>query len=305
MSIVEKIGIENLLSAILVKERVRPAMLLQPANYKEATGKDPKTKSILKAIQENFPELKYSKKYEKYQGIIISHKNYDNQNVSLKRMGEILGYPCANEFESLDTETQDTYTIELEASLHTETRIQLFVNVCKSTDKKTEFEELAKKAKIVFDKEEYKKMLGKMSVDSIKVNIFKNISIKTLINKLVKNEILSKEEIDKILNILYNLGFEIEFQFLFQDHFDYKNPLHRGILLSLLINYKDNILEPFVPLQKYPEQDKKVYEITEKWGKDLIDVIEKTKIVKEPFIHKNSKKQNSYKKNNFTYKKRK
>ena len=35
----------------LVQENVRPAMLIQPADYKEATGNDPRTKSILDSIR--------------------------------------------------------------------------------------------------------------------------------------------------------------------------------------------------------------------------------------------------------------
>ena len=40
--ILKKIGIENIINAILVHENVRPAFLLQPADFNEATGKDKK-----------------------------------------------------------------------------------------------------------------------------------------------------------------------------------------------------------------------------------------------------------------------
>jgi len=51
-----------------------------------------------------------------------------------------------------------------------------------------------------------------------------------------------------------------------------------GILLSLLLNYKNNLLEPFFPVQNYPTQDKQIQKITENWEKDLIYVIDKTRI---------------------------
>ena len=47
--LINKIGTNELINAILVENNVRPAMLIQPADYTEATGKDKKTKSILLA----------------------------------------------------------------------------------------------------------------------------------------------------------------------------------------------------------------------------------------------------------------
>ena len=49
-SFIEKIGIDNVLNVILVNENVRPAMLVQPADYDERTHNDPKTKSIIETI---------------------------------------------------------------------------------------------------------------------------------------------------------------------------------------------------------------------------------------------------------------
>ena len=85
----EIIGIENIINLILVNEGVRPAMLLQPQDHGEATGADPKTKKILDAMKIEFPNLIYSENYQIYQGIIISKVNYNDQTISLEKMGEI------------------------------------------------------------------------------------------------------------------------------------------------------------------------------------------------------------------------
>ena len=50
------LDIDIILNCILVNENVRPAMLVQPADYKEATHNDPKTKSIIEGIEKYFPE---------------------------------------------------------------------------------------------------------------------------------------------------------------------------------------------------------------------------------------------------------
>jgi hypothetical protein len=98
MSIRKIIDIDVILNCILVNETVRPAMLVQPQDYGEATGKDPKTKSILEVIKRHFPQLLHSKNYKTYQGIIISKTDYNGEQISLERMGKILGYPCYKNF---------------------------------------------------------------------------------------------------------------------------------------------------------------------------------------------------------------
>ena len=66
--------------------------------------------------------------------------------------------------------------------------------------------------------------------------------------------------------------------FYFIDIFQYTNPIHKGILLGLLLNDKNNLLSPFVPLQNYPNQDKQVNEIIEAWERDILHILEKTKL---------------------------
>jgi len=60
--------------------------------------------------------------------------------------------------------------------------------------------------------------------------------------------------------------------------FQYNNPIHKGILLNLLVIQKNNILSPFFPLQYYPQQQKEVEQITNILEKQIIEILEKTKI---------------------------
>ena len=59
--------------------------------------------------------------------------------------------------------------------------------------------------------------------------------------------------------------------------FNYKNSLHRGILLTLMTYAQNTPLEPFFPLQNYPEQDDMVSEITQKWEQELIRILDEAK----------------------------
>jgi hypothetical protein len=79
--------------------------------------------------------------------------------------------------------------------------------------------------------------------------------------------------------MLYNFGFSNELQFYFMIYFQYNNPIHKGILLELLLKEKHDILVPFYPLQNYPIQSKKVNELIEQWEKGLLIILEKTAII--------------------------
>ena len=293
MSLIEKIGIENVLNSILVNEDVRPAMLVQPANYDETTGKDPKTKSIIESIKKHFPKLLFSEDYKTYQGIIISKTQYNGEDISLERMGELLGYPCYRDFETINP-ADISYSIDIYAKeKNTNNRVELFSNICKDETNIEKFKSFADKAKIAFDKIEYNDILNGVEIDKVGVEINKIIPTQAIINKLVDNIKLEQQELDKIQNILFNFGFSMELQLYFLEKFQYNNPIHKGILLGLLVREKNDILTPFTPLQDYPEQKKKVYEIIESWEKDLIHVLEKT----TQSVHEN---ENGYKRKSKT-----
>ena len=278
MSLIEQIGIENVLNSILVNENVRPAMLVQPANYNEATGKDPKTKSIIEAIKKHFPKLLFSEDYKTYQGVIISRTNYNGQEISLERMGEILGYPCSKDFDNINP-ADISYSINVYVKQkNSNNTAELFSNVCKDKTNIENFKSFANKAKLAFDKKEYNDILNGVEIDKVDVEIDKIIPTQAIINKLIYNKKLEQDELDKIQNILFNFGFSIELQVYFLENFQYTNPIHKGILLALLVREINDILTPFAPLQQYyPRQNKEVDKIIETWEKDLIDVLNRTK----------------------------
>jgi hypothetical protein len=200
----KKIGIEELINVILVNENVRPAMLIQPADYKEATGADKKTKSILMSIKNNFPNLVFSEKYKgSYQGIIISKKMYDNEVINLDDMGKILGYPCYNDFSNLDRE-KVTYSIGLRAVL-TDGKgdAEIFSNACSNNSIRPTFDKLAMDATNVLKSNK----LIKSIIEKVEVVEYIEIPTSIIINKLINNTILNQAEKDKIQNILYNFGF--------------------------------------------------------------------------------------------------
>jgi hypothetical protein len=261
---------DTILNAILVQEGIRPAMLVQPADYKEATEKDPKTASILRNIKKHFPHLIHSSKYEVYQGIIISKNKYNGNYIDLTEMGKILGYPCYKDFNMDRNEI--TYAISIYIRVNN-VDYEIITNSCK-TKEKHEFDAIANRIRQVLPK--YVELIGEVQSVTTKINTI--IPTQSIIHKLIHNLPINKEHQDAIQNIWFNFGFSIDFQFFFIDNFQYKNQVHRGILLSLLMMEKNYTLSPFFPLQEHPAQDKQVNEILHAWELELMDVIKKTQI---------------------------
>jgi len=283
MSIYEEktLPITIILNCILVNENVRPAMLVQPADYKERTHSDPRTKSIIEGIKKYFPNFILTSDYENYQGVIVSKIDYDydgNKNIGTKEMGKILGYPCYEDFTIIEDD-KISYVIEIYVEVNQNSKIQILANKCKDITKVPEFNSLASNAKNAFAKKDYSELLNGFEVKNVYVEISQNIPTQTIINKLLSNETLEQAELDKIQNILYNFGFSNELQFYFMIYFQYNNPIHKGILLELLLKEKHDILVPFYPLQNYPIQSKKVNELIEQWEKGLLIILEKTAII--------------------------
>lgn len=279
--------IGNILNAILVNEGVRSAMLIQPPDYNERTGKDKKTLSIVNNIKKQFPELLSSDNYKIYQGTIISKKSYDDKVISLENMGEILDYPCFNDFETLNRD-EPLFNFELLVS-YDDKELSLFNNICK--DKKTveKFNLLATKAFLALTNAKYKGILNGIKINKINkvyVNIENIIPTQYIINKLITKKKLLDEEIKVIIEVLYNLGFSDK---LLEYDFQYNNPIHKGILLDLLLKHKYDILSPFYPLQNYPKQAEKVDKITIELENALIDILDKTKTTSKTTFKTTSK----------------
>jgi hypothetical protein len=92
------------------------------------------------------------------------------------------------------------------------------------------------------------------------------VPVTVLIEKLVAGgDGLSGDEKWEIQNKIWNLGFESVSEL----NPDYSNPVHRGMLIALLLLYKNNPVSPFYPLQlraEAPAVDKE----TELLGAGLI-----------------------------------
>ena len=261
----ENIGLDVYMNCVLVKAGLRNAMLIQPADYKEVVSTDSITAGKLKALQKVFPELIQSNIGGE---TIISKKPYTDDDVKTPEdMGKILGFPCAGEYEyTLDHPDEPKSSISVEVNLkpggNTDST-QIIAYVCKDDKTYPDAVLFAKKAENILKSDP---IVGKI-VDS--VIAIKNTTMppKYFINQLINNKPLNEDEQSEIMNYVWNLGLENASVY----NCNFKNPVHRGILIGLLSVYDNNPLEPFFPLQYRPE-GKKVDEINTKWDVALQDI---------------------------------
>ena len=286
--IVDEIGLYNLINLILVKERVRPAFLLQPQDKGNEN-----IRKIINAIKDYFPELIHSNDYSIYQGIIISYEDFNGKEISLNEMGRILGYPCHEDYEEIDHINDDTYTAEIIIKMESGDDVSLINNKCLNESKKPTFQRISNKIKDVLQKEEYTEILQGRVIDVI-VNFEDNRSINIVIEKLINNKNLNEIDIDMITEILYNLGFEDNTEM--ENNFQYNNLIHRGIILGLLIYFKNDLLRPFYPLQSHSAEYPEVIKETEDWQEELTETIKNTKMKKKIKTYKSTSKNTKMKK---------
>ena len=275
-SIIENIGIEEYINALLVNNDIRNGMMIQSVDYNERTANNEITSRIVSEIKKHFPSLKSS---VINQGVILSKNDYSNNySPNSKKLGKILGYPCENNFNNIirnSNKESITYSVvvNIKHSIVNKYNIGskyfLLANRCKNKSKIEEMERIAERANELIKENKFlKKFVERFGIEEIIT-----IPIKIIIDKLLKKQKLNENEIGEMLNQIWNLGFEE----LPMYEFNYKNNVHRGILLTLMTYAQNTPLEPFFPLQNYPEKDDMVSEITQKWEQELIRILDEAK----------------------------
>jgi hypothetical protein len=244
----------------LVAYDIRPATLIQPIDYNETSRDHSKTKSILLEIKRVFPDLIHS---ENYQGIIISKKSFEGEEIDAVDMGRVLGYPYYRNFGK-----PYTHTIEIVAVFIDGSSCIFYANVAWDWDMTIgSFQTLADNAKITLDRHQNGSYNGK-AISQIVVEITKSVSIESIIEKLLLSESESELEVEdynEINHILYNLGFN-RFRI---DRSSNSNKKQRGMIIALLLLHKRDPIEPFCPICQFPKQEK-VYTTIQRQLEDAV-----------------------------------
>ena len=132
--IVSTIGLEEYMNAVLVQAGARPAALLEYGDYitKYENPKD-KVKRSAQYISEKFPDL-YILPLRKEESFLVSKHPYTEGNInSHKKLGHVLGLPCADDFESIENNDDDVWVIDIHVYLNPgfdRGSLQLLANLC-------------------------------------------------------------------------------------------------------------------------------------------------------------------------------
>ena len=220
------IGLDVYMNCVLVRDGLRNAMLIQPADYDEAMSSDAKTAALLKYLKIAFPTLVQS---DIRGETLISLKPYTEADISSNAdMGVILGFPCAGEFEyTLEHPDEPKTGINIEVDLKSGgPSIHIVAYICRDDKSFNDALAFAAKAEKILKADAN---VGKI-VDS--VTAFKNTMMppKYLIDKLLSNKPLTEEDEGQIINYIWNLSLVRVTAY----NLDFKNPVHRGILIGLL-----------------------------------------------------------------------
>ena len=257
---IHEIGLSEYMNCVLVTNDVRNAMLLQAADYKEITHEDPIIKNKLKAILKHFP-LKHC--LLEFGNVLISKKQYTvNDITSDEKMGEILGYPCAKDFKNA------TYSISIDAEFISGS-VQI-IGMCAKDDYPI-LNTFASDALRVLQNDIG---INDIGIKDVTVNMKPILNVQNIIDKLILNIELNKDEIYTVGNCIYNIGFPVLSTYSFQ----YTNPFHIGIITTLLSYFINDPIDPFTPLQRFPVEYKKWDIINEKLELKIIDNLNKLKV---------------------------
>lgn len=248
---IESIGLELMINCILVQNDVRPAFLIQPADYSEATSSDPKTSAMIAGIRRYFPNLILS---EISGETLVSKRAYVEADIKTDvDMGTIIGYPCAKDYPYIreHQNTIKTTTIDIIAHLlpggNTD-RLQILAYVCLNDSQYTAAKKFAADCERVLKSSP---IVGAI-ISSVEAELKVNVPVSLLIEKFVHGvKKFNDDEHYAITNYIANLGFDNIHKF----RMDYSNPVHRGIIIALLTLYKNNPLSAFYPLQDHVEGD--------------------------------------------------
>ena len=272
MDPVSEIGLDEYMNCVLVQSAVRPAFLIQPVDYREHTSNDPKTKRKLDAIKLAFPELIISIIHGE---ALVSKRAYVEEDFKKNQdMGEALGYPCAADYEyTLTHKHEPDVTIHINAIMTDGTSLQILGNACKDDSKFAEFEALAAAAETALKADP--RLTGKLASVLVKKNV--TVPVKYLLQKLIDNRELNEDEEKNLRNQIWNMGWE-DGNAMTDYKYEFNNPVHRGILITLMTYVREDPMEPFYPLTRHAEYHAHLIKMR-RWSRELRRVLNESKLV--------------------------
>ena len=211
-------------------------------------------------------------------GTFISLKQLYSTDINTnEQISHVLGYPCIVPFDKINRNKRiSTFTIYIEynENVHTDSKIKipLFTYMDQTFKNNPDLYRLIERMNICLN------INTELSSRNCFVSMISDIVIP--INDLIKTlsipyKSINKHEHKEIVNVIANYEAESLANYV-HTNINYDNLIHRGIILSILIQAKHNSIEPLFPLQDSGYKDD-IEQIISSRGIEYIKTIEKTK----------------------------
>lgn len=270
----DKMIVEIIIQCHMVVNRMRKAYLFQPIDLPDLDVKQRKMKKdlVLRYIQKNFPQLH---KLEIEQGILFSLKKLNPNNVnSNEKLGNVLGFLCAHEYDTLNRD-ETVYGYHIRADVYNYGIINLVSFVCQSKNYREEFEKFCSHlSSSLVGSTSLPIFKGKrIVITNILCEVEETLSESYYIDKLLHGKRLDEQACNEIENYIWNIGLDPKIMF----HFQEKNKIHRGIIVSLLCYHKYDPLKPLYPIQNTGKESQ-INEQYDQLSKLIIHCLENSRL---------------------------
>jgi hypothetical protein len=250
--ILQNLTIKEYIECYLITKNVRPAYLLDDnckCNGNRSIIKKiflPNSCKIHSRIKKYFPKIIQT--YYPEIGTFVSLQKLTTLINNCDDIGNLLGYPGANEFSKLDR-SNIIYNFSITISFKNMPdkyveyfgSISIICNLC-NTDKTIEMNEISDKIVKVLKNSGKGKFILFDYIDEIKVVKIITYPTKYLIKNLISKIQLTEDEKENIKNYIANI---YTYEKLYNYDFQYDNEIHIGIIITLLNMHDYNEFEPF------------------------------------------------------------
>ena len=258
----DTLNAEHYINAFLVEKGVRPAYLIQ--NHCIST--DIEVNTHVKNVQQMFPSLKLFV-YNNYYFLATRQLRTDDVNSS-EKIAKILRFDCDVNFDDLDREKETTdYNVDVYLNGKT-APITLITYVCQTDSKRASANRLVDDVRTEVLNDLYLKPL----VNKVELKVNVTMPVVSFIPKLLDlTYTFNEDELRHLGDIIYNVMNETSCNKIV-NAIDYMNPIHRGIMLGYLSEFKHNVLEPLYPLQSTGYM-KQIYDIEDKKSDLMVTIL--------------------------------
>ncbi len=156
--------------------------------------------------------------------------------------------------------------------------VDIYNNGCPNLNKLSEFKDFAKRTEMELKKPEAEAFFGKCKKVYVKTE--QTMTEEFVYQQLLKTDFSQnyKKYMYDVLGELYNMcllkGMDEQMNWI--NVFQPRNPIHQGILLSLMLNSQHSYSTVFRPLQNFPQKDTLFEKITEEWGQSVLRLLHQT-----------------------------